>query len=207
MVAMASATASSPAQPGRQRRELPGTAWHGMAWRGMARRGMARRGAARHGKAGRGGAWRGKARQGKAGFSYRGGRSVKPLVTTIAKREPVEATRRKAPSLKDQVAILKKQAVCFMCGEPFTGKQIEFDHAIPLGLGGLDESVNMNALCAACHRRKSSADVALIAKAKRRIRQATEGRGRKPKGKPLKSRGFGKTLRRKFDGTVERIER
>jgi len=105
------------------------------------------------------------------------------------KREPVTPEKRKAPTLKEQVAVLKKTALCFMCREPLRQKkQIEFDHAIPLALGGKHEVSNINALCASCHRRKTDSDLAIIAKSKRQAGDKGQYARRKKNGPQIQSR-------------------
>lgn len=54
---------------------------------------------------------------------------------------------------------------CEMCGLPT--KKVEFDHAIPDGLGGEPTLANCVVACPQCHKGKTKADVAHIAKAKR----------------------------------------
>ena len=53
---------------------------------------------------------------------------------------------------------------CALCRVEFAGKPVEFDHAIPLVLGGLHGEANLRPLCPGCHSGKSRADVALKAK-------------------------------------------
>ncbi|MEM6413165.1 MAG: HNH endonuclease signature motif containing protein [Pseudomonadota bacterium] len=123
------------------------------------------------------------------------------------KHEPVKLERRKPPTLKQQVAILKRQAVCAMCGEPFTGKQIEFDHTKALALGGSNDETNLRALCSACHRKKTDSDLAIIAKANSIGGKTGQQARRKRNGPTFQGRGFSKTLTRGFDGTVREREK
>ncbi|WP_158085675.1 HNH endonuclease [Henriciella aquimarina] len=82
----------------------------------------------------------------------------------------------------------------------------EYDHGVPVALGGESTLENCRLLCTACHRRKSSLDVKMIARADRkggrsgqyarRTKAKAEGRhkaipSRKnpwPKGRKLQSR-------------------
>lgn len=77
-------------------------------------------------------------------------------------------------------------------------ERLELDHIIALDLGGKDADSNLQLLCAEHHRKKSRLDMKLIAKG-RRIRRREAG---EKKPSRLVNRGFDKTLRRKFDGTV-----
>ena len=105
------------------------------------------------------------------------------------KREPVKTEKRKAPTLKEQVAVLKKTALCFMCREPLRDmKQVEFDHSIPLALGGKHEVSNINPLCPKCHRRKTDSDLAIIAKSKRQAGETGQYARRKKNGSQIQSR-------------------
>lgn len=91
------------------------------------------------------------------------------------------------------------------CGGKLTDGPVEYDHVLPLSLCGEDAIGNIEALLASCHRtKKTPADLRRLAKAKRQKRAHEEGRGRARKGRPLVSRGFDRTWRRRFDGTTER---
>jgi 5-methylcytosine-specific restriction endonuclease McrA len=75
----------------------------------------------------------------------------------------------------------------------------EYDHEIPIGLGGESTLENCRCLCGKCHRLKtSSQDVPAIAKAKRRERAAAGARTSK---KPM-PHGRRSSTKRLFDGTV-----
>lgn len=130
---------------------------------------------------------------------------MKPEISAIPLCAPVKLAPRRAPTLKQQVEVLLRRARCYYCGEKLCETGHEWDHRIPLAIGGKHESANLNILCPDCHVQKSRADMAAIAKAKRRAKQAETGRGRKRKGPPIKSRGFEKRFSRKFLGQV--IER
>ena len=77
---------------------------------------------------------------------------------------------------------------CTLCA--CEGGPWEYDHVIPLALGGLDAVENLEAVCQPCHRIKTKADVRQIAKAKRQKRSHEEGRGRKRRGAKIHSRPF-----------------
>jgi hypothetical protein len=71
---------------------------------------------------------------------------------------------------------------CRMCKQPITATSgLEWDHAIPIALGGEDAIANLEPLCVKCHRIKTKTDVEQIAKATRQ-RQANLGvKADKPK--------------------------
>ena len=93
----------------------------------------------------------------------------------INPRPPREC--RKRPSRRLVEWILSEQGGrCLACGA--TLSKMEFDHVIPLGLGGSNSPDNWAALCPGCHRSKTRADLKQIAKAKRQRRYHETGRSR-----------------------------
>lgn len=78
---------------------------------------------------------------------------------------------------------------------------VEYDHVVPLGLGGSNAPDNWAALCQVCHRRKTRLDLWRIAKAKRQRRYHETGRSRArtPSGG---GSAFDKLKRRHLDGVV-----
>lgn len=71
---------------------------------------------------------------------------------------------------------------CRMCTCAIDGTSgLEWDHRIPLALGGDDDLKNLEPLCIRCHRTKTKGDVTQIAKATRQ-RQRNLGI-RKPKAR------------------------
>jgi 5-methylcytosine-specific restriction endonuclease McrA len=71
---------------------------------------------------------------------------------------------------------------CRMCQCTIDGTSgLEWDHRVPLAIGGEDELSNLEPLCIRCHRTKTKTDVATIAKATRQ-RQRNLGI-RKPKAR------------------------
>lgn len=104
-------------------------------------------------------------------------------------RPPVEVEKRKAPTLRDRVQILLRYVDCPMCGEALTSfKQVEYDHITPLALGGANEPINLMPLCPKCHRRKTDADLARIAKANRQAGKTGQQARRKKNGPQIKGR-------------------
>lgn len=104
---------------------------------------------------------------------------------------------------------------CGLCGQPLCGR-IDWDHIIPLALGGLDDPSNLQPVHAeGCHSEKTKRDIKRIRKADRQgLRAGPRARLRRRKaqglGSKLQSRrkivsaGFDKTRTKRFDGTVIR---
>jgi 5-methylcytosine-specific restriction endonuclease McrA len=79
----------------------------------------------------------------------------------------------------------RKCAMCQVEITPATG--CEYDHHIPLSIGGEDTEANLRPVCVRCHRLKSKADTTRAAKTKRQEDKALT----KPAARrPIKSRGF-----------------
>lgn len=127
-------------------------------------------------------------------------------------RRPVHIPKRRAFPKAVKVAVLNRSGgMCEAEGCNQVGK--EFDHDLPVALGGPSTEDNCKLLCGGHHREKTDSDVARIAKADRqggrsgqyakRARAKAEGRYRPiggsrkmgtrpwPKRK-LQSKGFGK---------------
>ncbi|MFD7454460.1 HNH endonuclease [Kitasatospora sp. NPDC059827] len=49
-------------------------------------------------------------------------------------------------------------ARCGLCGEDLPAALVDVDHRTPLALGGEDTDSNVQALCRACHKRKTRTD-------------------------------------------------
>lgn len=91
------------------------------------------------------------------------------------------------------------------CGERLIAGQTDAEHTIPLWMGGADDISNMTLYRRKpCHQEKSARESPLRAKCLRQKAFHETGRSRARKGRPLVSRGFDKTLRKRMDGTVER---
>jgi 5-methylcytosine-specific restriction protein A len=79
----------------------------------------------------------------------------------------------------------RKCAMCQVEITPATG--CEYDHHIPLSIGGDDTEANLRPVCVRCHRLKTAADITRAAKTKRQEDKALT----KPAARrPIKSRGF-----------------
>lgn len=115
------------------------------------------------------------------------------------------------PKQKAEV-LLRFDGRCAICGEKFeAGSNIQFDHEQALGLDGTNDLSNYRPVHGEqgrCHAQKTKADVKAIAKGKRQRKKFGALRGLDvppPKFKrKIEGKGFDKTLRRKFDGSVER---
>jgi 5-methylcytosine-specific restriction endonuclease McrA len=97
--------------------------------------------------------------------------------------------KRKTFSAAARQRVLNKHGrKCAMCQveiTPATG--CEYDHHIPLSIGGDDTEANLRPVCVRCHRLKSKADTTRAAKAKRQEDKALT----KPAARrPIRSRGF-----------------
>lgn len=93
---------------------------------------------------------------------------------------------------------------CEGCGcDLALAKGVEYDHRIADNLRPDNSVENCQVLCIPCHKQKTKADVKVIAK-------ANSVRAGRLNAKPFPSRPLpgsrGSGLRKKFDGTVLRIE-
>jgi 5-methylcytosine-specific restriction enzyme A len=84
-------------------------------------------------------------------------------------KPPIVTAHRKRWPAKVRKAVWEKfNRACPTCKQPTDERGFELDHLIPLELGGEDAIPNLRPICTPCHRIKTKADVAKIAKAKRR---------------------------------------
>lgn len=119
--------------------------------------------------------------------------------------EPV-CRRRPSAALRELI-LLMQEFRCLGCARPL--EAVEFDHVLPLGLGGDNGPENWAALCATCHRQKTVEDIKRIAKAERQRRYHETGKGRALRagafsvnGFVLRSRGFDRAWRRHLNGSL-----
>ncbi len=125
-----------------------------------------------------------------------------PAGSPILAREPVNATPRRAMTPKRRLEVLLKcDGRCAKCKEKLGGRFV-VDHVLPLELGGLDEVGNLESLCVPCDKLKTKGDRKRIDKTRRLSKKATAPR----EPSRLRSRGFDKTVSKRFDGSVVRRE-
>lgn len=117
------------------------------------------------------------------------------MKTPVVKPSPRACRQRASKQLRAEVLGAQKFR-CLGCNAKLI--DVEFDHVIPLALGGLNAPDNWAALCGRCHRAKTVEDLRTIAKAKRQRRFHETGRSRAP----LKFGGFNKRLKRHLNGAV-----
>lgn len=105
----------------------------------------------------------------------------------------VGATPRKGMTPKrKKTALARHELKCGLCGEPFANADvIEFDHILPLELGGAETADNIWPLHEDCHKAKTRDDIKRIRKAARLRRDADPETRRKSPFR-LRGRGFQK---------------
>jgi 5-methylcytosine-specific restriction endonuclease McrA len=103
--------------------------------------------------------------------------------------------RRAIPKAIKSAVLIRSGGICEADGCDNHGA--EFEHRIPVALGGENTEANIWWACKSCHRDKTSGeDIPRIAKAKRQARET--GRQREDKkrrawpSRPIQSRGFTK---------------
>ncbi|MEM9148595.1 MAG: HNH endonuclease signature motif containing protein [Pseudomonadota bacterium] len=96
-------------------------------------------------------------------------------------------TRRRFSETKLMARLLEFNGRCAECGVKLDMKNPpEWDHIIPLAMGGEDSIENLQPLCWSCHKAKTATDKAHIAKAGRMERRAA---------------GIGRTVRNPLPGS------
>jgi 5-methylcytosine-specific restriction endonuclease McrA len=96
--------------------------------------------------------------------------------------------------------MLQQQGKCQKCDARLQRGKVRDEHLHALHLGGGNELTNRALWCLDCTKPKDKTDKAAIAKGKRLRKETCVG----PK-RPIRSRGFDKSVRRKMNGTVERV--
>lgn len=92
--------------------------------------------------------------------------------------------------------------ICWLCklkievNDPW-----DADHMIAREIGGSDDDDNLAPAHKDCHKAKTKRDVVAIAKSNRIIRKANPETRKKSK-RPIQSRGFDKSVKRRFGGKV-----
>lgn len=98
-----------------------------------------------------------------------------------------------------RILIARQMGVC--AGEGCTSEgPFDADHVQPLCLGGDNAEGNWQALCKACHRKKSSEEVTRKSKADRQGGRKGQYARRKENGPQMQSRGF--SAWRGLDGSL-----
>lgn len=89
--------------------------------------------------------------------------------------------------------IERQNGICAITGQTFrAGDKIEFDHKVPLWLGGKNSETNLQAVISEAHKNKTKTEATVRAKINR-IRQKELGIFPKPKGNArIPSRPFPK---------------
>jgi 5-methylcytosine-specific restriction protein A len=99
--------------------------------------------------------------------------------------------RRRALSKAAQERVIANQAgLCAACDCDLAQEPVEFDHVLPLSLGGTNDETNFEALHRSCHKEKTRGDKSRIAKADRQRKAHETGRGRARKGPRLQTKPF-----------------
>lgn len=100
-------------------------------------------------------------------------------------------TRRRHSARALAARLLEFDGKCACCGCKIGGAAgLDWDHRIPLAMGGDDTVENLQPLCRACHRAKTATDAGHIAKAKR-MNQREAGIRRQPRNPLPGSRDSG----------------
>ena len=107
--------------------------------------------------------------------------------------------KRRSLSTRERARIFQlHDGVCHLCLGKIDGtrEKWEVSHELPIELGGADDDSNMKPAHYKCHRvHTATVDVPTIAKAKRR--EAVYTGAKAPSKRPIASRGFPKSDRRK----------
>ena len=91
----------------------------------------------------------------KFGLPY-AGQSIGALACVVFDTLIKRRTRRCLSADEKKALLAKQQEQCAGCDDPLDCP--EFDHIVPLGKGGTNETTNVQALCPQCHKAKSVAE-------------------------------------------------
>ena len=102
------------------------------------------------------------------------------------------------------LSLLKREALlmCDMCSVGGLFHEMEIDHHLALVDGGAHDVENMRFVCIDCHKPKSAREHKNNAKAKRLAKAKAAHEAGEKKASRMRSRGFDKSMTRKFDGRV-----
>ena len=89
--------------------------------------------------------------------------------------------RRLTPLERNRVAADQSWMCAGNCGKPLPA-EFDIDHMVPLHLGGVDETHNMQALCPLCHAVKTRSEASERAKQKAKNKEAAMVYGAVPRG-------------------------
>jgi 5-methylcytosine-specific restriction protein A len=109
----------------------------------------------------------------------------------LAIRDPVEIADRQMSAGRRARIIERDHGACVRPACETPTDRLQVDHIVPLALGGADKDWNCETLCHSHHLLKTKADIAAIAKAKRR--EAAHTGKRPPTKRPIRSRPFPKS--------------
>ena len=77
------------------------------------------------------------------------------------KRKREEQSKRRAKEKGEKVdydaVYLRDNGICYLCGLGVTREEAQFDHVIPIAMGGSSAVDNLQILCGPCNRRKGAA--------------------------------------------------
>lgn len=108
-------------------------------------------------------------------------RTVKPWAGRTDDSVPSKACKQRIVERQDRK--------CALSGEPFGPKdRIQFDHAVPLWLGGANTEANLQAVLGEPHKRKTKAEAGVRAKVKAVAAKHLGIRAEQPR--PLQSKPF-----------------
>ena len=109
-------------------------------------------------------------------------------------------TRKRFSASSYLARLLEFDGRCVECKCKTGGANgLDWDHTIPLEMGGDDTLANLQPLCKSCHKAKTATDAGHIAKGKR-MKQRTMGIKRQSRQPMPGSRASG--LKKRLDGTV-----
>ena len=128
-----------------------------------------------------------------------------------------QTRRRKRFSEREVLKTLLLQGVVITCGHPQCNRPItledvgsvERDHTTPRALDGPDTPENCTYMHGSCHKQKTDGEKHTVVNGdKHKIAKAERiaGGGRKRRGPKMKSRGFSKKFRSKYNRETNRFE-
>lgn len=102
---------------------------------------------------------------------------MRPSVSVIPEREPVEIAKRVSFSQKRRVEVLLANGGrCYLSGVKISAGNVwDVEHVIPLAQGGTNDLANLKPALASAHKVKSAEDATNTARAKRRAGETCQG--------------------------------